>query len=328
MKKLENINKILLITLSNIGDVVLTTPVVDVLDRNFPNAAIDIMVGPNAADVFAKDKRINKTVVYDKYMKISRKFSFLLALRVSHYDLVVDLKNTLFPFLLNSRFSSSPFKKAPKDIVMMRERHLWKLESLGLDVNNAKISLMHDESDKNYIDDLLKKNSLEVSGNDRVVCLCPGAKSHTKRWSKDKFIQLCERLTSELGCRIIFIGDESDKEIIKNITSNLTLNIFDFSGLTSIPQLGYLISKTSLLITNDSAPMHIAGSTDTPVIAIFGPTDPDKYGPSSLGGSKVMRKSLECAPCEVALCKSNHECMEQIGVDEVFNEARNLLIKK
>jgi len=80
-----------------------------------------------------------------------------------------------------------------------------------------------------------------------------------------------------------------------------------------------------ILITNDSAPLHIAGSVDTPVIAIFGPTDHRKYGPIS-PGSIVLRKHLACSPCEKAVCEFDLECMKQVSSDDVLNAAERILL--
>ena len=89
-------------------------------------------------------------------------------------------------------------------------------------------------------------------------------------------------------------------------------------------QLAHLLKKAKLLVTNDSAPMHLAAAMDTRVLAIFGPTDPAKYGPQG-ANHRVIRKALDCSPCEVAQCKFNHECMSSISVDEVFEAAKDML---
>ncbi len=325
MKK-EEVKKILLITLSNIGDAVLTTPAIEALRNNFKDVSIHLMVSPNAQAVFFKDKRIDRLILYDKHVRFKRKMGLFLSLEREHYDMVIDLRNTLFPLFLNVGWKTYPFKNAPREILSMKERHLWKLKALNIDTSSAELSVIYDEEDTNRIKKLLKEAGIDE--RNRYICISTGAKSHIKRWPKDRFLELCETLTSKLGIPIVLIGDERDKEITGEITREITskarCRISDFAGRTTLTELAALLKSSSLLITNDSAPMHIAGAVNIPVIAIFGPTDPLKYGPASKK-SAVIRKDLKCSPCEVALCKFNHECMQLIETDEVFNKAKSIL---
>lgn len=321
MKK-EEVKRILLITLSNIGDAVLTTPCIDALRNNFPDASIHLMVSPNAQPVFSKNKRIDKLILYDKHTGFKSKIDLFFSLRKEYYDIVIDLRNTLFPLFLNARGKTYSFKNAPKEILSMKEKHLWKLKTLNIDTSKAELSVIYDEEDTNYIKRLLKEAGIDE--RDRYICVSPGAKSHIKRWLKDRFLRLCEDLTDKLKIPIVLIGDENDKEITGEIAKKAGCKISDFTGRTTIPELAALLKNASLLITNDSAPMHIGSAVNIPVLAIFGPTDPLKYGPDSRK-SAVIRKDLKCSPCEVALCRFNHECMELISVDEVFEKAKKLL---
>src|SRR3989338_8608767 len=101
--KLSNIRKILFITLSNIGDTVLTLPVLSALKDNFPNAVIDVVVGPRPEQVFKKDPRVNRVFVYDKHAGLKDKMGFIQKLRAEKYDLAIDMKTSLFPFLIGAK---------------------------------------------------------------------------------------------------------------------------------------------------------------------------------------------------------------------------------
>ena len=98
----------------------------------------------------------------------------------------------------------------------------------------------------------------------------------------------------------------------------------DVCGRTDFLGLVALVKKADLVVTNDSAPLHIADALRRPVLAIFGPTDPRKYGPR-YRYSTVARRQLFCAPCEKAQCKYGHECMKELGVDEVKQKAAAIL---
>ncbi len=102
--KLQDIDKILFITLSNIGDVILTLPVLSALKDNFPEAVIDVVVGQRPKQVFEKDPRIRKVIVYDKYAGLKDKIEFIRKLKYERYGLAIDMKTSLLPFLIGARY--------------------------------------------------------------------------------------------------------------------------------------------------------------------------------------------------------------------------------
>ncbi|UCH12627.1 MAG: lipopolysaccharide heptosyltransferase II [Candidatus Omnitrophota bacterium] len=329
----SKVHNILFLTLSNIGDVILTLPVLGVLKKEFPNAKISVMVSPQAKEIFSNDPAISKIISYDKHISFLKKIKLGLRLRRRNFDLVVDLRSTLYPVLINAPYRTSLFTPAPKDLAggvsktkkhkHKRYIHLNKLLPLGLDAQNATYNLLFSEEDKRTIKSIFEE--FDISEDDKIVAVAPGAKSHIKRWTTSGFIKVCQRLNRELGIKVLLVGDTNDKEITSQILSALALSdTYDISGRTNIHQLGCLLSRCKLLITNDSAPLHLADIVNTPSVAIFGPTDHIKYGPT-LENSVVIRKNLKCSPCEKAQCAFNLECMKQIGADEVFAAAKKIL---
>jgi len=315
------IRRILLITLSNIGDVVLTLPVLRVLEREFPDANIDILVGPNGAEIFKGEPSVSKIIVYNKHASFSEKLNLSLAMRAEGFDLVVDLKDTIFPLIIGAPFSTSLFKRSdPK--IHRKQKHLHKLSTAGVLAENAPFSITYTRDDKLHGNVLL--NEIGILPEDKIVAIAAGSKSHTKRWVNSGFMRLSDMLNKELGLKVLLIGDENDKPINKEIADVGLNDIYDLSGRTNIRELAYLLSLCKLLITNDSAPLHIASAVSLPTIAIFGPTDPAKYGPLA-PRSVVIRKDLRCSPCQKALCKYNHECMKEIAADDVFKVAKEIL---
>jgi ADP-heptose:LPS heptosyltransferase len=99
---------------------------------------------------------------------------------------------------------------------------------------------------------------------------------------------------------------------------------YDFTDKTNIRQLAALLKRARLLITNDSAPLHLGCAMGTKVLAIFGPTDLRKYGPTGEFDAAINKK-LFCSPCEKAVCKYNHECMRLISADEVYDAAKMMM---
>lgn len=317
-------NNILFITLSNIGDVILTTPVLWVLKNKYPDAKLNVLVGPKAAEIFQGNPNIHSTIIYDKHMSLSSKLSLVRQLRKIKFDLVVDLRNTILPFLLRARKKIGLLSPAPKGIHHKKQIHLWKLKSLGIDIDmeNVPFYLYYSKDDLEYAKKLLNTNGIPVSG--RIVAVCPGARSTTKMWSAEGFAKVIDELSKLQDVKVILIGDIFDRERNYQVSLLCQAKPVDLSGKTSLMQLAALISLCNLLITNDSAPMHIATAIGVPVISLFGPTDPQKYGPQGKS-DVIIRKQLDCSPCEKAQCKYKHECMELITPQEVIEAAKKIL---
>ena len=89
---------------------------------------------------------------------------------------------------------------------------------------------------------------------------------------------------------------------------------------------GRWLQRAALVLSNDSASLHLASAVGAPTVAVFGPTDERKYGPTA-PRSRVVRRRLFCSPCEQALCRFSHECMRFIGADEVYDAAKRLLLE-
>lgn len=316
------INKILFITLSNLGDVILTLPVLDILKFNFPQSKITVMTDIRSEDVFKFDPQIGRLIIYDKHSPLKEKIRLAISLRKERYDLVVDLRNTAFGLFLSPKYRTpirDPFSKN----IHVREKHLQKLKKIPLKIYSApRASLNLRWEDKMYINGLL---SLEgVNPQEKILVVSPGARSHIKRWKESGFSQVCDRLIEELKLKVIIVGDEKDSEVIEEIIGRMRNRPINLCGKTSIGQLCALLKRANLLISNDSAVMHIASYLNIPILAIFGPTDKNRYGPWS-DKNIVIQKDLACCPCSKAECKFSLECMRLIEPEEVFDKAKELL---
>jgi len=318
----DKIKKVLVITLSNLGDVVLTTPVVEVLLREFPDAKIDVMVGPNGVEIFKKHPKISKLITYDKFKPLPDKIKLIRELRGKQYSLIVDLRNTLLPYLIGAPYKSLPFNKFSMHITHKKDIHLWKLKILGININNPPYRIYIDDSDRGYINNVLKNLP---SG--RIVAINAGAKSHLKRWSKEGFAYLIDKLKNEEDADIVMIGSPEDVKISSSILDQVKADVVNLVGKTTVCQLVALLEKADFLITNDSAPLHIASILDKKVLAIFGPTDPKEYGPFNKRGA-ALQKPLVCVPCKKAHCAFDYECMRFLKKERVFEVAKAMLNDK
>lgn len=312
----RDIKSILVITLSNIGDVILTTPVIDALCKNFPGAAIDVMVSLRAKEIFHNNSKIREVMVYNKFSSFKDKFKLILGLRTKSYDMVIDLRHTLVPLFLNSRYRTSLFFRPAKKALYMKDIHLSKLKGLGIDISDAEFLIETKKEDDEYAERVLKS----ISNKGNLIVIAPGARSSVKRWEVDNFKEVAKKLTGDFKAAIILIGDKDDHPYTNEIAKSLAGNFLNLSGKTSLMQLAALLKHAKLLISNDSAPMHLATALKVPVIAIFGPTDSRKYAPRR-ENDIVVKKELKCAPCEKAQCRFNHECLKGISPENVIKKA-------
>ena len=315
---------ILVISLSNIGDVVLTLPVIDTLKENFPNARINVIVGPKVPELLDNDFRIN-LIVYDKRIPFKGKIGFLIYLMKQKFDVIVDLRQSGFPFLLKARYKTSAFLKIPKTIEHMKYRHLYKLKSTmpAIDKFYSLSEINTNQNDRTKIDEILTNNN--ISPEAKFVAVSPGAASHWKRYRASGFAKVCDYLIDKLHLKVVMAGDKNDIGVVEDISNLMKNKPVNLAGQTNLRQLSYLLKKARLVISNDSAVMHLASYLDIPTLAIFGPTDPKKYGPWN-NKSLVIKEELNCSPCEESSCRyKHHDCMNLLSEDKIIKLAEKLL---
>jgi ADP-heptose:LPS heptosyltransferase len=240
-----------------------------------------------------------------------------LKLKKLKYDIVADLRNTVLPILLAPKFRTNPVQAFPKSITHKKQRHLYRLRALGIDNLSEDSYIYVGPEDDAYIDGIIKQGDIR----DPIVVINPGAKNHIKRWTVEGFAQLADRLSSESKASIIFAGSGQDSDTVNDITRRMKTKFLDLTNKTNIRQLAALFKRARLVVANDSAPLHLGCAMKTRVLAIFGPTDPKKYGPTGEFDA-VISKKLHCSPCESADCQYHHECMKLITADEVYDAAK------
>lgn len=319
----SRVKRILVITLSNVGDVVLTTPVVAALFGEFPHVPLDVMVGPRGREIFEGHEKISDVIIYDKKSSWPEKFALLVALRKRKYDMVIDLRNTVFPLLLGAKFITNPIRHIKKGVMHKRDVHLSRLREMGIDPAGGEFHIPIKDSDKKRAEGLLG-----AVGGKPFVVISPGAKSHVKRWPLRNFARLADMIKKGFGYDVVLVGDKNDRVVIERILFNMRTAPLNLIEKTNIPELAHIIKKSSLVITNDSAPLHIASAVGARILTFFGPTDEKEYGPKTRAKSKVLKKDLKCSPCTVPQCinsENKYECLKTISVEEAFQAVKGLL---
>ena len=338
---------ILIIKLSAVGDVIHTLPSLAALRKLCPEANITWVVEDASADLISGHPYLDRVMVSHRKQwirdlkkgRITRPIreirNFINDLRTQSYDLVIDfhgLMKSAVVVLLSSGKRKLGYdsmqelsglflnEKIPEDMNKHAvDRYLDFLKYLGADVRQPEFLIPVGEENINRVDELLQRNYIDKKG--RFVAVSPVALWDTKLWADEKFAALCDRIAEDLKVSIIFTGTERDK--LAHIQSLMKAPSVNLGGETTLRDLAYLYQRSALLITTDSGPMHLAAAMGTPVIALFGPTDPSRTGPYGKG-HVVMRTDLSCSPCFLKKCDSM-ACMSGITIEEVFDAAKEKL---
>ncbi len=348
----NDLSSILIIKLSAIGDVVQSLPLLSVLRENFPSARIDWLVEEEASEIIKGHPAVNRVFIshrkswQKKILKgteyssvIQELFQFIKDIRSYKYDLVMDLQG-LFKSGILTGLSRGKRKVGlagareggwlflnERPVVVDYQRHAIDLylkfaEYLGCHFTSWNGNIPVSQNNKESIDQVLGKN-----GNKKkpLVIINPMAKWKTKLWEAERFALLADRLQNDLSCEVIFTGSGHDRATIEGISSMMKKEPHNLAGRTSLKDLAYLFTRSTVLVTTDTGPMHIAAAVGCPVVALFGPTAPWRTGPYGRG-HRVVRAEMDCSPCFKKKC-DHMTCMKEIMVEEVFEAAKSIILK-
>ncbi len=315
--------KILVIKLSSIGDVVSTTPAVKVLKEHFPDSEITWLVERTSFDLIKDLEFVDRTLVFErekyqklitnpfKWMWIAKDFINLIKrIRNHHFDIVLDfqglLRSVVFLWISKADYKSGfnrwiglKCRKVVKGKELAYEKYLTFLQKcLNIDVSselkNRRLYINIPESIRKDVDKKLQ--SLNIRAN--AVFIGVGARWKTKKL-KPQFIAELSKLLVENGFQPVFTGSKSDekdlKKVLKLLPPEVKNRTSSLVGKLSLLEFAEALNYATAFITPDSGPMHIATATNTKVIALFGPTDPERTGP--VGNSTVLKSRLKCSPC-------------------------------
>ena len=328
--------RILVIKISAVGDVILSIPSIRALRDKFPDAWISVLVGRKSRKIIRNCPYVNDTIVYEESLSQKHYGGMLKMARLlakEDFDIVVDLQNNKISHLLSylcgarirlghdNRKLSFLLNKKTKDAsgaTLPPLEHQFKvLRLLGLETFDKRLELWTQKEEDRKVDEFLQ--SQWVSPSQTLVGINPGSSLRwpTKQWPVENFAKLCDELAKR-NIRVIITGSSEDARVtgeLFRLTRNKPINAV---GKTSITELVSLIRRCQVFISSDSAPMHIASSVNTPLIAIFGPTDPKRHlvPPPRY---QVFWKEVQCSPCYLRNCPIGLICMKRITVQEVLD---------
>ncbi|MES2179603.1 MAG: lipopolysaccharide heptosyltransferase II [Gemmatimonadota bacterium] len=321
----------LVIQTSFIGDVVLTTPLLTQLAHRGP---VDVVTTPASAGLLANHPSVRTVIVYDKRGADRGVHGFLsLAKRLRHtqYDAALLAQGSwrsaalaLFariPSRLGFSTSSGRLFYTKRVLYDARLHHAARLLMLARpngrepSAEEMRPSLHPGEPERLSVDMLL--TAAGIGREERLIALAPGSVWATKRWPY--FPELAASLS--VGARIVVVGGAADGELAAAIVAAAP-GALDATGKLSLLASAELVGRSSVLVTNDSAPEHFASAMGTPTVAIFGPTVPAfGFGPLAPRSVVVEHDAMPCRPCSKhgpQVCPlGHHRCMTELSVERV-----------
>ncbi|MDN5942145.1 MAG: glycosyltransferase family 9 protein, partial [Nitrospira sp.] len=263
-------------------------------------------------------------------------------LRAEQFDLVVDLQG-LFRSAAIGWFSGSPLLvgfangregsprfysrrvSVPRSDMHAVDRYLLVAKAVGAVQSGApEFRFRIPKNDDDEVDCLLRRFGVTPGTN--WVAMNVSARWQTKRWPAASFAEVADRLQQEGWGPVVMIGGPDERADIAQVNKMMKTPAVDLAGATTVGLLPALLSRASLLITNDSGPMHIAAAVGTPVVALFGPTNAARTGPYG-SGHRVLTTELPCRPCLSRTCQNpiQLECLTRISPEQVIAPVRDLL---
>jgi heptosyltransferase-2 len=187
-------------------------------------------------------------------------------------------------------------------------------------VEEPTTELVASEAERDGARQLLKSEGLDPEAG--LLVLNPGAAfGSAKRWHEDRFAQVADQIVEEFQLQTVVVGSASETPIARRIRDRMKHPAVALTGRTDLETLMGVLSLTSLMITNDSGPMHMGAALGIPTVAIFGSTDAEVTRPSG-PRTHVVKHEVSCSPCLLRECPIDHRCMEAVTVDDVFEAAK------
>jgi lipopolysaccharide heptosyltransferase II len=331
--KLNKPQRIACFHLNQLGDLLFSLPALYNLRRAFPEAHIASVVRPNLRSLLEMSRLVDE-VVERPYGTIWTDIRVSKNLREKKFDIGVLFSTSPAVFLI-SVLAGIPFRigfaYSPGRFLLSRtapfvpppstRNNLELVKVMGCSVEKTDYVGLIKPTVESHLEAKRLLASAGLDESRHYAVLGPGTSGgrEVKRWSDEGFAQVAARLAAEYSLRSIVVGASSGSRI-----PQINSDVVDLTGRTSVGTLAAILERASLFVGVDSGVMHLAAAVGTPVVALFGPTDPTVTGPQG-EGHQVVYMDLPCRPCLKKECKIGRMCMEDITADKVVTAASYIL---
>ncbi len=341
-KKLDSVNKILIIKFWALGDSIVLLPLFDALRKKYPDAQIDVLAHKRNKIIFEGQKNIDNIIEFSASNILKN---------IGRYDLCIDAEPALnvsavVGFLLskyNIGFNHGIRSRLyNKTILFDKKQHMVQnyldfARSIGIKYDADKlVPLAVSEDDQKDVTEYLIEH--RISNNNFIVGISPGVAESVKfrMWPIENFAALGDELIEKYNAKIIFIDSKSNENVVRKIQDlmkNKSISSLDkFGSYSSIKKTAELMKHCDIIISNDSGPMHISASMGTKTIGLFGPNTPVLWGPYGKGNISIWKPKKGCPFIDNTnpdltpknLTIDQMTCMDAISVEDVMNAVKRL----
>lgn len=329
----DNVSSVLLIKLRAIGDVLLSTPVIENLKKHFPHLVIDFLCEEFAADVVRGNPYVGTILTFNR--KSDSSPGLIHTVRSRRYDVVIDLFGNPRTAMV-TRLSGAPHrigfpfrgrKYAYNHPVIPRGGEVHNID-FNLDVLRTfdvpivssdplfPIDAPSEECARQWI-------SSEHLDGKNLIGVNPSGGWGTKRWPLDSYAELVTALAKEERSSVLLFWGPGEYDDVNAIRKKITVPVHVIPP-TTLKEMAALLKRCNYLVSNDSGPMHIASSLGVPTLGIYGPTDPRLQGPYGDRNAWVRHESLDCLACNLTRCPIGNVCMKELTVEKVLTAFKHL----
>jgi lipopolysaccharide heptosyltransferase I len=343
--------RILIIKPSSLGDVAHALPVLNGLRHRYPHARISWLIATGCRELLEGHPQIDELIPFDRKrygqmagsLRISGEFmEFVAALRRRRFDLVIDLQGLFrsgFLAWASGARTRIGFARArefawlfysdrippgdPDEHAVVRYYRVAPM--LGFDDVPIEFRLGVPAEARVKAESLLADAG--VGPGERFALVTPGARWETKIWPAGKIAEVCEHIYRAWGLKIVLAGGPGEMPDCRAVAAAAGVPTGNVCGRTSLRDLVALIDASSVLVSNESGPMHVAVALGRPVAGVVGPTNPSRNGPFS-ANSRIVRHALPCSPCylkKLSQCRYGHACMREVEAAEMIDAVEQLL---
>jgi heptosyltransferase-2 len=349
----SRISRMLVVMPNWVGDVVMSTPALRALRDHFRDAHIALLLRSNLAEIVNGGNWMDELIYWPVgkgKSRPTRRQGFLglaAELRDRRFEIAVLLTNSFRSalltrlagihrrvgydrdgrgMLLTDRLLAS---KLNGKYVPISMTHYYNAiaKYLGCRDCSETMELFTTEQEESEADAAIK--GARVKADQPIAVINPGASfGPAKCWFADRFAEVADRLVGELGAYVFVSCGPKEIEIAQQVEDKMREAVTVLNN--PVMKLGpskALIRRASLLVTNDTGPRHFAKAFGTPVVTIFGPTDP-RWSSNECSSERTLMVEVDCGPCMKRSCPLDHRCMDAISSEMVFEQSRELLEKR
>jgi heptosyltransferase I len=327
-------------------------PAIMSVRKHYTQAKITLMVGAWSAQLFTNNHIVDEVIQYNapRYVRtkkqtqsLKERWRILKSIGDRTFDLVIGLQENWATLLVTGRkrvrwrldrgtFSLLRVRSKLIRGNVVKEERLPPLHEVVTNLGVISLGsipatymfpvLTISKAAKEGAKNFLNKNGLF---DKKFIIFHPAAMWKYRQWGLRKFGDLGDRVIGELGLPVLFTGSKEDVNLIDAIQQRMNNKSVSAAGIISLEEFAGVVEQAHLMVANDGGAVHIASALGCPVIALFGPENPELFGPWSLQ-SLVLRKKVPCSPCRQITCiRHRKPCMDGIEVEEVFQAVKNYI---